>query len=260
MPRLSVYFNRTYATNAQVIGMLRANQDGRELRVVGTHVDPDSPVLAACDLALPEPELAGQDYVDWALEFTARHDIDVFIPRLELAAIAGQRHRFAAQGVAVLAPPAEAINLFADKAATYADALDRGLAVPPYRVVRDGQSLLAGYAEIRELTGTGCLKPVTGVGADGFRILTDQPLNLADVLGPLPQTVRVQAAAEAIDAAIAAGSTVPPLMVLPFLTGPEISVDVLGGIEGSVFAAIGRAKHGRRRVIVDDPGARAVAE
>jgi hypothetical protein len=260
MPRLSIYFNRTYATNAQIIGMLRANPDGRELRVVGTHADPDSPVLASCDLALLEPELTGEDYVDWALEFTASHDIDVFVPRLELAAIAGQRHRFQAQGVALLAAPAAAVRLFADKAATYADAAGLGLAVPPYRVVSEGTELLAAYAEIRELTGSACLKPVTGVGADGFRILTDQPLTLDDVLGPLPPTVHVRAVAEAIDAARTAGTRVPPLLVLPFLTGPEISVDVLGGIDGSTLAAIGRAKYGRRRVIVDDPGARAVAE
>lgn len=260
MPRLSIYFNRTYATNAQVIGMLRANPDGRELRVVGTHVDPGSPVLAACDLAMLEPELTGQAYVDWALEFTREHGIDVFVPRLELAAITAQRDRFAAQGVALLAAPAAAVSLFADKAAAYADAAGRGLAVPPYRVVHDGTELLAAYAEIRELTGTACLKPVTGVGADGFRILTDQSLGLDDLLGPLPQTVLVQAAADALERARADGLPVPPLLVLPFLTGPEISVDILGDLDGSTLAAIGRAKYGRRRVIVDDPGARAMAE
>ncbi|MGI8666570.1 MAG: ATP-grasp domain-containing protein [Jatrophihabitans sp.] len=259
---LTIYFNRTYATNAQLIAMLRANPDGRPVRVIATHVDADSPVLAASDLALPEPGpgVRGEDYLRWALAFTAEHRVDVFVPRLELAALAAGRQRFAEQGVALLAPPSPAVDLFENKAAAYADAAGRGLPVPPYRQVTDGASLLAAFDEISAQTGGACLKPVTGVGGDGFRLLTTDRLCLADVLGPLSATVNVHAVADALDAAIEQAGPIAPLLVLPVLPGPEVSVDVLADPAGKPLVAIGRAKHGRRRRIVDDPAARGIAE
>jgi biotin carboxylase len=262
MGSLNIYFNRTYATNAQIIAMLRANPDRRPVRIFGTHVDPTSPVLAACDEAYaePEPDVTGAAYVEWALEFTVRHGIDVFIPRLEMVALAGARARFAAQGVALLSAPADVVELFDDKAATYAIATAHGLAVPPYRVVDDPDALLCAYAEILDEAGSACIKPVTGVGGDGFRILIGQDPGLADVMGPLTPVVGVHAVARAIDAAILAGEPVAPMMVLPYLPGPEISVDLLADPDGKPLAAIGRAKTGRLRSIVNDEAAREIAE
>ena len=52
--------------------------------------------------------------------------------------------------------------------------------------------------------------------------------------------------------------------MMPFLDGTEVSVDVLADDAGTVRAAIGRQHHAlpgnRQRIIVDDPGAREVAE
>src|SRR5713226_5607460 len=93
---LRFWFNRTSSTNSHVISMLRENPDGRAVHVVGTHSDPDSPVLAACDEQLPEPhELTGRDYVEWALDFAREHSIHVFVPLTALADIAEARERFA---------------------------------------------------------------------------------------------------------------------------------------------------------------------
>jgi biotin carboxylase len=50
------------------------------------------------------------------------------------------------------------------------------------------------------------------------------------------------------------------LMVLPYLPGPEVSVDVLADRAATILAAIGRSKTSRRRVIVNDLAARHVAE
>jgi len=47
---------------------------------------------------------------------------------------------------------------------------------------------------------------------------------------------------------------------MPFLTGPEVSVDVLADRGGRTLTAVGRRKSRRRGVIVDDLAARRVAE
>lgn len=194
---LTIYFNRTYATNVHVIDLMRDNPDGRAVKVIATHSDPSSPMLHASDVAAAEPD---------------------------------------------------------------ADATLRGLPVPPHRVITTAQALLDAYDEMSFAYGQICLKPVTGAGAEGFRILDHRAPLLADILGPLSPTVSVRAVAEAIDCAAAAGRSIPPLLMLPYLPGPELSIDLLADRDGITIASVGRSKSCRQRAIVLDQTAQDVAE
>ena len=258
---LHIWFNRTYATNVHTIALLRDNPDSEPVRIYGTHAHQSSPILAACDAAALEPDetVTGNAYVTWALGFCARHRIDVFVPRLHLETIAAARAAFTAAGVALVAGPAVAAALLEDKAAAYDDARLAGLAVPPFRVVSTGKELHAAYAELASEVGDVCLKPVTGVGGEGFRILTERRPTLTDVLGKLSPHIHVDDVAAALDAHADAGGVVPPTMLLPFLPGPEVSVDCLADDTGTLLAAIPRTKISRRRLLVDDPAAVEVA-
>ena len=259
---LRIMFNRTYATGAHVVSMLRDNPSGCPVQVIGTHADLDSPVLAACDEAYPEPpeDVIGADYVAWALAFTAEHRIDVLVPRLNSADLADAREDFAAAGVALVAPPGDAIRLFHDKAAAYADAAPRGLAVPPYRVVTTSAELRAAVADLTPVSAQLCIKPVSGVAGAGYRRLTTEAPTMADLLGHLDPFETVERYCAALDASTADDQpALPPLMVLPYLTGPEVTVDCLGDPDGGLLAAVGRTKGRRRRRIVDDGPSREVA-
>lgn len=256
-----IWFNRTYATNSHVISMLRANPDGRPVHVVASHTDPDSPVLLAADHACVEPDgLEADEYVGWALDFARTHGIDVFIPRLHMAELAEHEADFAAAGVALAAPAGETVRLFEDKAAAYAAASLLGLAVPPHHVVTDADGLRAAVADLREVATRVCMKPVIGVGGNGYRVLTAGIPDLDELLGQVHARADLDQVCASLDAAAAAGRDVPPLLVMPYLDGPEISVDALTGHDGATLAAIGRSRSRRRRLLVDDPGARHVAE
>jgi biotin carboxylase len=259
---LTIYFNRTYATTAHLIQLLRANADGVPIRVIGSHLNLDSPVLARCDEAYPEPpaEVTGAAYVQWALDFTREHRVDVFFPSAQLAALAAAAERFTAQGVRLLAAPAAAVTLFDDKAAAYADAQTRGLPVPPYAVVRDGSSLLEAFERLSAVAEQVCVKPVSGVGGDGFRILERSELTIAELIGPARPVEQLSRVAAALDRANEQGAPPPALIVLPFLPGPEVSVDVLADRDGAVLAAVSRVKTGRRRWISEDAAALGVAQ
>jgi biotin carboxylase len=253
---LHLWFNRTYATTWHLVGMLRDNPDRRPVHVLGSHSDPASPVLAACDRVVIEPALPAAEYVEWALEIAQVHGIDVFIPRLHMAELATARDRFAAVGTKLLCPDPAPVTLFEDKAAGYRAAGALGLPVPPHRVVHDSAGLRAAYADFAAVAAQVCMKPVRGVGGDGYRRLTDRPPSWdADFAGAVRSLVRVEDVCRALD-------EVGPreLLVMPFLDGTEVSVDVLADATGRVRAAIGRRHDGRRRTVVDDPGARQVAE
>lgn len=257
---LRIWFNHTYATNAQVIEMLRANPDGRALHVIGTHPDLDSPVPRACDHAEQEPTLEPRDYIEWALEFARLHRVEVLVPRLHMAELADARERFAAVGTRLMCADGDTVRLFADKAAAYRAAAELDVPVPPYRVVNDSAGLRAAHAELSGLATAVCMKPISGTAGAGYRVLTDCPPRLSDFAGRARARADLNAVCVALDSARAAGEPRPELLVTVYLEGPELSMDVLADADGRTRAVIGRNHAARRRLLVDDPAARAVAE
>ncbi|MGH3497002.1 MAG: ATP-grasp domain-containing protein [Nocardioidaceae bacterium] len=258
---LRIWFNRTYATHFHTLDLIRANPDRRPVHLIGTHADPDSPVLSTCDESAPEPDhsLTGADYVGWALTFCEEHRVDVFVPRWQQGPIAAARDSFSAAGVALVSASAEAIAAVGDKANAYAHAAAAGLPVPPWRVATDAQSFVKAHAELAAEVGDVCVKPVNGVGGDGFRVLRQQPLKLADFLTGPTSLQRADALAAALREAESEGRPIPPLLLMPYLPGPEVSVDCLATSDGELLVAVPRTKIGRRRELRDDPDAVAVA-
>lgn len=256
---LRVWFNHTYATNSHVIAMLRENPSGRAVRVIGTHGDRDSPVLRACDEAFAEPDVADTNYVAWALDFARTHRVDVLVPRLAMAELADATADFDAIGTALTAPAAATVRLFENKANAYRAATALGLPVPPHRVVTDSAGLRNAHAELSPL-GVLCIKPVRGVGGAGFRILSNDAPSLAEFSGRVPPKADLDRLCVALDTAHREGATVTPILVMPMLTGPELSVDCLVDRDGTTLAAIGRGRSRRRRLLLDDPRARELAE
>ncbi|QMU78700.1 ATP-grasp domain protein [Streptacidiphilus sp. PB12-B1b] len=253
---LRIWLNRTYAENAFFVALLRENADQVDVEVHATHVDPDSPVLRAADVSSLEPDqLSPAAYVEFALDYCTRHRIDLFLPRLHQQAVAAQRAEFAAAGTTVVSPPSSAIELFSDKATAYEALAAAGLPVPPWWRVRDSAALLAAVEEIEADGGTPCLKPVTGAGGEGFRMLSRKPFSLARLAGSPSWSVGLDQVLEALDRAAELTPGVPPVdwLVMPHLAGPEVSVDCLVDPEGRLRGAIGRTKEGRRRGFTLDP-------
>ncbi|WP_406199974.1 ATP-grasp domain-containing protein [Kitasatospora sp. NBC_01560] len=251
-----VWLNRTYAENIFFIEQLR--DAPRPVEIHATHVDPDSPVLAAADHAALEPGgLTPDAYVAYALDFCARHAIDVFLPRLNQLAISLHHQEFEAIGTALICPPATAIAAFDSKADGYAAIAAAGLPTPPWWQVRTAADLHSAVDRIEAAGLTACLKPVSGAGGEGFRVLTREPFGLHRLAGwdSTVQVDQVATALEAAAAAAAAGGTDEPvdLLVMPYLEGPEISVDCLADRDGTLLAAVGRSKHRRRRSFTTAP-------
>ena len=260
---LRIWLNRTYAENAFFISLLRDNPDLVAVEVHATHVDPDSPVLRAADVSSLEPDqLSPAAYLEFALAYCERHRIDLFLPRLHQRAVAERREEFAALGTTVVTPPAAAIELFADKADAYEALAAAGLPVPPWWRVRDAASLKDAVGAIEAEGGTACLKPVTGAGGEGFRVLTRKPFSLARLAGSPSWLVPYDEVVEALDRAPEAQPV--DWLVMPHLAGPEVSVDCLVDPDGRLRGAVGRTKSGRRRGFTLDPAylepARVLAE
>ncbi|MET8952181.1 ATP-grasp domain-containing protein [Streptomyces sp. NPDC004393] len=242
--RVRVWLNRTYAENVFFMEQLRRNPSDRAVDIHATHGDPDSPVLAAADTAELEPEgLSPAGYVEYALDQCVRRGIDVFVPRLHQEAIVAHRAEFEAAGTALLAPTAEAVAVFHDKATAYQAVQSIGIPVPPWRRVTNEDELLSAVEELEADGHKACFKPAAGAGGVGFRVITRAPFSMAHLNGfpgpyvPLDLVVRaVREAEEPVD-----------WLVMPRLAEPEVSVDCLTGPDNLIRMAVARTKNGRRR-------------
>jgi ATP-grasp in the biosynthetic pathway with Ter operon len=239
-----VWLNRTYAENVFVRDQLRANPHSRPVEIHATHADPDSPVLAAADTAAPEPEgLSPAAYVEYALDQCARRAIDIFVPVLHQAAVAAHREDFAALGTTLLAPSAEAVALFQNKAIAYETVEAVGIPVPPWWRVRTEDELLAAVETIEATGGNACFKPAVGEGGVGFRIITRTPFSVFHLGGFPSPYVPLNLVVDALRSS----ERSIDWLVMPRLAEPEVSVDCLTGPDGEVRMAVGRTKNGRRR-------------
>ena len=213
-------------------------------------------MLASADVALAEPvDLDDEAYTAWALGVCRAHGVRVVVVGARAAALSRAAERFRRIGAELIVPPAAGIEAVEDKAAAYAAAAAIGVPVPPHEVVRDGAGLLAAWDRL-VVEGEVCVKPVRGAGGDGFRVLHDEAPSGLDLQGPPLPRLHVRTAAEALDAAPESG----PLLVMPVLPGPEVSVDCLADRDGEPLIAVARRKDEHHRLVVDDPAAVAIAQ
>jgi biotin carboxylase len=249
-----VWLNRNFATSLFLMRQLRDNPDGTPVEIFASHTDPASPVLTGADHVIAEPDGTAEDFVDRVLATCRRYRIDVFLPVAGQPAIAARLAEFTAAGVAVICPPADAVTLLADKAATYRDlAADPELSelVPPWCAVSGLDDFDAALTMLDPLWTDSrplVLKPAAGVGAEGVRFLHRDGPGLADLLGPVGVGLPVEFARRAL----AGARAVPDLLLMPYLPGPEISLDLLAD-RGELVTAVPRSKIGRRRVLAGDP-------
>lgn len=240
--------------------LLRDNPDGHDVTIYASNVDPGAAALSAADVAAVEPRYVGNDaYAQFALDFCAKHRIDVLIPPRRLDALAGRAADFAAIGTRLMCSPLPSVEVLTNKVRTYESAAAAGIPVPPWRAVSDAEGLRAAVEELSMTDPRLCIKPSGEYSAFGFRILDDGPLTMASLLAAPEPLVSVDAVANAMRQAAEAGEKVPELLVMPFLDDPEISIDCLSAPGGVLLTCVPRAKDGRFRTLVDSPDLESLA-
>ncbi len=253
-----VWFNRTFSSAYHAVNLIRHNPDGVPVEIYGSHDTLDGVFLGACDQTFTEPALPAPAYVEWALDFCAKHRIDVFVPKRHLETIAAHRFAFEAAGTRVLvAGSPGSLRAVNDKGTLYA-ALERIAphAAPRYRVVTTSAEFAAAYEEIAA-GGTGvCFKPNRGEGGGGFRIVDPTASPLAALSDFPSDRVGLHATLDAL----AGVESFDPLVVSELLPGAESSIDCLSA-EGELIAAVARRKLDRRTQRIErSPELVAVAE
>ncbi|MCL6573706.1 MAG: ATP-grasp domain-containing protein [Bacillus sp. (in: Bacteria)] len=248
---MKIWFNRWFSTVTHYMDMIRDNNDNRKFIIYGTHPNKDSLYLQNCDFAFIEPDISGDEYIDYCLDFCRIHRIDIFVPRKENVLISKRIAKFESLGVKVLVcPDAELMETMNNKAATYQTlSLSAPIfSIPDYEVVNTSEEFKKAYEGLKNKGHTVCFKPVIGEGATGFRVIKDKIESIDQLFNqgigyriPYPHACEILSQQEIF----------PDLMVMEFLDGREYSIDCVSSHE-KLYVAIPRMKgDGRVRELVE---------
>lgn len=245
---MRVWFNHWFSTAYHLIQLMREGY-GEPITVVGSGSNSAAVYRQACDEWYPEQELPGEAYVDFCLDFCRTHQIDVFVPRRGLVAIAGSADRFRQLGVRLLLEEnGPMVSMLDDKVEAYRFFEDRlPEIIPRYRLVHDMAEFDRACEALREDGIRLCYKLAVDEGARSFRVLDDSIEGLQALYAKPGTKVTYRAAREILsryDFRV-------PLMVMQYLTDADVSADCMETASGRII--IPRFKVGRFSEVKPDP-------
>jgi len=259
----NIYFNRWFSVSYHYMNMIRNSSDGEQFKFYGTHPDKNHLSLQACDYSEQEPVLHGAEYVDYAVDFCRRHQIDIFIPRLKMLEIAKEAHRFDAIGTKVMVcRDIELLESMMEKDRFYERLQGAGVvAIPDYEIVETADQFKTAYEALVRKGHRVCFKPTNSEGGMGFRIIDNE----LDAMAELYSWVSLSIPFDQVYRTLSSVESFPKLMVMELLEEDEYSIDCLADSEGKLIAAVPRRKSSGRIYVLDsvpelDEIARNVAE
>jgi carbamoyl-phosphate synthase large subunit len=235
----------TCGSGPGAIGHINALRQNRfaPARVIIGDVSPDGNagfLLADGRVALP---LANEpDLIDRLAALCRTNRIDVLWPVFdgELEPLAGSRQRFESEGIKLLLADQGTVQLCLDKHTFHEHLVETGLALP-FRCVRSTDDLRIAAKEFGYPDRCVAIKPNRGAGGRGFHILDARCEHTDGFFSEKPDSTRCTLETAAAAVRKRGEDNTSPLLVTPFVDGPEYGCDALADA-GRVIAAVTREK------------------
>lgn len=224
------------------------------VRVFASHGGDRPEITGLAHESFKEPE-DREERIDWVLQTAVQNSIKVILAGRVGGGYEARRADFERAGITLVTGgmSSRTFELVDDKANFTAEAERAGLACIPAITVQSPDQLRAAY-ELLSPNSEVCIKPVVGIygqgfwrfkpGVDPFRCLANPDSREVDF--------------ETYHRIYAAGPEREPMLVMPYLPGPECSVDMVCE-SGKVVAYVGRRKAGAHQTFERDTPATALA-
>jgi hypothetical protein len=239
MNSYKIWFNKNISSIFDVVELVKAADEPRELRLYVSHPDPDHPVKQLADHFEHEPsKLSANDYLDYCVDFVQRHQIDLFIPGKSLISIAEHRACFESIGVKLLiAAEAKNLHIIENKVSLYEHLGSELIPQPAYRLFTTVSEFESAYACMRPSAQILCFKPAVSIFGLGFKIIKEHG-------SPLDRMLRGETFQVGYDEAVrlfGERSEFRPMMLMEYLPGAERSIDCLAN-RGELIRSVIRKK------------------
>ncbi len=225
-----IWFNHWFSTIYQLIDeMKRAHED---YYIIGSNENTHAVYQVLCDEWYQEPSLHEKEYVTFCLDFCRQHDIQVFVPRRHMLALSKNKAEFEKIGVKLLADDYELIEKLNYKTEAYEwlKSVSR-LHIPAYERVTTIQEFMAAYEKLKADYRQVCFKFEHDEGGKSFRLIDNNRKGYTALFKKQNTRMTLDDAA----AALSETERFSPLIVMPYLSGVEVSVDCLSTASGLIM-------------------------
>ena len=227
---IRVWMNHWFSTAVNIIDLLR--KDYPDIHLISTNEHELSVIKNVSDEWYQEPVLKDDEYVEFCLDFCKEHGIQVFMPRRGMVCISEYKDRFEEAGVKVMVDRYDMVSILNRKDKAFQYFAEKGIgAVPDYFIVKTVDAFVKAVEDLSQKYKQVCFKFVRDEGGKSYRLIDNQRKGYAALFKK--QTTRIT-----MDEAVAALSerdVFAPVMVMPFLSGDEVSVDCLNTKKGLIM-------------------------
>jgi hypothetical protein len=236
---IKIWFNKSFSVTRNLLDLIRLGDKGFHLQLLASHSVDTAMARLAADEWFVEPELSGQAYVDWCLQFCAQQGVTLFVPGKATINIARRTNEFQDIGTRVLLCADVDTLILLDNKAAFSAAVDQN-STPTAETaeIYNFAEFQAAHADLRQRHGTLCLKPSVSVFGLGFRIIDEVHDALEHILAGQEQTLNIHELTRAMQGK---PDFKPSLLLMEFLAGEEWSVDCVADY-GELIYAIQRRK------------------
>lgn len=242
---IRVWFNHWFSTAYYIIKMLK---DTGDYCIIGTNENEFASYKIVCDEWYNEPVLKDDEYVDFCLGFCKEHDIKVFVPRRHMLAISRRKKKFIDLGTMVLAEDYDLISIFNYKSKAYENMrIISSWNIPEYNIVNNSDDFLSAYNRLSEKYRFVCFKFEHYEGGKSFRLIDNQRKGYKALFKK--QNTRMTL--DDVKKALAEKETFAPIMIMPFLSGDEISADCLKTEKGRIIIPRVKSTVRYERIVYD---------
>ncbi len=226
---MNIWWNQWFSTAYHLIVLMKNGKD--DIHTIGSNSNNDCVYRTVCDEWYSEPpHVHGDEYADYCIEFCKSHNVDIFVPRHNLGAVVKHRKQFAAEGVKLLAntDPTD-FSIADDKICTYRHFGQNGLTeyLPPYFECNNVVEFRSAVSEMRKNYRT-CFKLSLDEGALTYHVIEE------DWKQSIRKKTSSHVTPEEADSIVSDYSFSIPILVMPYLDDPEISVDCLRTEDGLI--------------------------
>ena len=221
-----------------------------DVKIFASHRRDRPEITGQADVSFQEP-LDSEERIEWVIATALEHGIKVIVAGHNGSVYEAARERFVAAGLQ-LVTGGLSIDTFEnvdDKSRFTAEAERAGLPCIPAVTVNNAEQLAAAY-ELLAAQGEVCIKPVVGIygqgfwrfkaNVDPFRCLENPDAREIDFATYL--------------SIYKCGAEPGPMLVMPYLSGAECSVDMVCEA-GKAVAFVGRRKKGYHQTFERDSAA-----
>jgi carbamoyl-phosphate synthase large subunit len=200
--------------------------------------DKDSAAALATGKKYIVPRVKDSQYIEHIVDICRREHITTIIPQYsdELLPMAANLGRFREMGVEVLVTEdLEKLKIANSKVALYQFFSHKDF-VPQYRIAASPAAVADALEELGYPRVPVCIKPAEGEGGKGFRIITEEKI---DIFSEPPGTPKVDM--ETYLSQLNKMEKIPELVVMEYLPGKEYSVDCVCK-DGTAYLCIPRQR------------------